>query len=43
MDIYLSVFSPFSGFLILFYHMRWFYPYCCFKHSKWWRHNLGQA
>jgi len=21
--------------------MRWFYPYRSFKHSKWWRHELG--
>jgi len=21
-----------------FYQMRWFYPYCSFKQSKWWRH-----
>jgi len=24
-------------------HMRWFYPYRSFKHSKWWRHKLGHT
>jgi len=27
-----------SVFQTWFYQMSWFYPYCNFKHSRWWRH-----
>jgi len=32
--------SASSAFKTWFYQMRWFYPYCSFKHSNWWRHKL---
>jgi len=37
---YFHIFSFFSSFQRWFYQMRWFYPYCSFKHRKWWRHKL---
>jgi len=35
--------SASSAFKTWFYQMRWFYPYCSFKHSNWWRHKLGHT
>jgi len=37
---FISMFYIFFWFSNMFYQMRWFYPYCSFKDSKWWRHKL---
>jgi len=39
-NIFISIFSFFSGLQIWFYPMHWFYQYRSFKHSEWWRHKL---
>ena len=46
MQIYVKKFLLFPYFLFFgfhtwFYQMRWFHPYCSFKHSMWWHNKLG--
>jgi len=35
---FVTIFFPW--FSVMIYHIHWFYPYCLFKHSKWWRHKF---